>query len=127
MITKQSDGARRIKVIMLCKECNADVGYSPGKGIKSVICWRCIAKIVAAPETPRVIKKLTTEERSSKKEEREKKKIEKLNSAKKGRLRGWHKKKLFEHDGRFYSYGNPVSDADAMKIKKELQKESENQ
>lgn len=112
---------------MLCKECNSDLGetYIPSKNIKSVICWKCVAKSVAPPEQAKIVKKLSVEEKELKKADRAQKKLEKMNSAKKGKLRGWHKKKLFEHDGQFYSFGNPIPDEEVLRIKKEILNEED--
>lgn len=115
---------------MLCKECDQDEisynGYVPGKDVASFICSRCTAKMVPAPEEKPKVVALTPEEKEAKavaKEEKKKAKLEKMKI--KGRGKGWHLKRLFEFDGKFYSFGKEIDAAEAFKIKKDIKDKAE--
>lgn len=56
---------------MVCNDCGGSLGeYVPSANIKSVTCWKCVAKMVAPPTQPQV--KLTEEEKLAHREARKK-------------------------------------------------------
>jgi len=79
--------------------------------------------MAAPPEPPKTAKanSASPEEKAAKVAAREQKKAEKLEKMKtRGRGKGWHLKRLFEFDGKFYSFGKEIDPSSALKIKKEL-------
>jgi len=84
---------------------------------------------MAAPPAQPVNSALSYEEKQERKaarEARKKEKLEKAKNAVRGRLRGWHKKPLFEHEGKYYSYGKEVTEFEAVKLRKELAEKEAN-
>lgn len=109
---------------MNCFWCRSHVPQA-SKGTAAVLCSGCVQRLVGAPDIKPPAEKLTTEQRAERKAERAAKKVaklEKLKTATRGRGRGWHLKKLFEFDGKYYSMGEEITAAEAMKIRKELAK-----
>jgi len=114
---------------MLCFFCRNDAG-KVGADIKAVLCGDCVQRATGAPDLTPPQPKLSAEEKAARKlarAERKATKLEKLKSAKRGRGRGWHLKKLFEFEGEYFSMGKSISAAEASKIRKSLAKsEGEN-
>lgn len=107
-----------------CFWCRADVPQA-AKGTAAALCSGCVQRLCGAPDIKPVAEKLTTEQKAERKQARAVKKVaklEKLKSATRGRGRGWHLKKLFEFEGRYFSMGEEITAAEAMKIRKELAK-----
>jgi len=105
-----------------CKVCN-NLVENVAADIKAVTCSDCVANIVPAPEQPKVIQHLSLDEKKERKAARAVKKaakLESLKTAKKGKGKGWHLKKLFDWEGTFYSFGKPVTDAEVAAIRKSL-------
>ena len=108
-----------------CFFCGADCPQA-GRDVVAILCGGCVSKLVPQPEYRPVALKPTYEERMAKKEERKAKKVarlEALKNAKRGRARGWHFKKLFAYEDKFYSFGKEIDAALAAKLKKEIAKE----
>lgn len=109
---------------MECNECGNEEDYIPSKTATGLICSRCVSKMVAPPDPPKSVTKANSaspEEKAAKAAEKEKKKAEKLEKMKtRGRGKGWHLKRLFEYDGKFYSFGKEIDANSALKIKKEI-------
>lgn len=96
------------------------------KGTAAVLCSHCVQRLAGAPDLKPPAEKLTAEQKAERKAEKAKKKADKLEAMKtavRGRGRGWHLKRLFEFDGKYYSMGKEISSVEAMKIRKELAKE----
>lgn len=96
------------------------------KDATAVLCSHCVQKLVGPPDLKPPAEKLSAEEKAERKAAKEAKKAEKLEKMKtavRGRGRGWHLKRLFEFDGKYYSMGKEISSVEAMKIRKELAKE----
>lgn len=107
---------------MDCFFCKTDAG-KVGTDTKAVLCGACVQKLTGAPEIKDPTPKLSFAERSAKKAERVARKAErlqKLKTAKRGRGRGWHLKKLFEFDGEYFSMGEKITPDQAAKIRKAL-------
>lgn len=114
---------------MNCFWCREDAGRGVSKDAKAVLCSRCVQKLVGAPDIAPPQPKLSAEEKQARKTaraERKVAKLEKLKTAKRGRGRGWHLKRLFEFDGEYFSMGKPITAAEAMQLKKAMAKEITN-
>jgi hypothetical protein len=108
--------------IMLC-ECGRDPGVEPSKNAVGVTCAYCVQKMVAPPDYPKASSALSFEEKQAKKKAKAEKKTARLEAAKtavRGRLRGWHKKELFEHEGIFYSFGKEINPSSAAHLKRTI-------
>lgn len=107
---------------MDCFFCHEPAG-KVSKDVRAVLCGNCTARLANPPENKPAAVKYTAEEKATRKAERAARKVEKLEkmkSAIKGRGRGWHLKKLFAFEGKFYSFGKEISDVEAAKLRKEL-------
>lgn len=107
---------------MRCFFCKREVD-DVGADCKAVLCARCVARCVGPPELKASVPKLSYEEKKARKLEREEKKkakLESMKTAKRGKGRGWHLKKLFIYEDKFFSYGEEVSALQAKKLKKEI-------
>jgi len=94
-----------------------------GHDTVAVLCSTCTSRLTGVPEEKPQVQRLPYEERKARKEARQAKKLAKLEqkkSAKRGRGRGWHLKKLYEEDGKFYSFGKEIDASTVVKLKKEL-------
>lgn len=109
---------------MNCFYCRNDAG-KVGTDTKAVLCGDCVQRLTGAPDLAPVAPKLTSEEKAARKTaraERKVAKLEKLKTAKRGRGRGWHLKRLFEFEGQYFTMGQEITAAQAAKIRKELAK-----
>lgn len=109
---------------MNCFFCRAEAGKAD-KDVKAVLCGNCVQRLCGAPEPSVTAPKLSFEERKARKTARAEKKVaklEQLKTAKRGRGRGWHLKKLFEADGQYFSMGKEINALEANKLRKALAK-----
>lgn len=109
---------------MNCFYCRNDAGRI-GTDVKAVLCGTCVQRLTDAPAPAPTVTKLSVEEKAARKTaraERKVAKLEKLKTAKRGRGRGWHLKKLFEADGTYFSMGKEITAVEAAKIRKALAK-----
>lgn len=114
---------------MLCSNgCGRAPDIELSKNATGFTCAYCVQSQVAPPPPP-ANSAVSHEEKVARKaarEEKKKAKLEKAKTAVRGRLRGWHKKILFEHEGVFYSYGKVIDDAAVAKLRKELKEREAN-
>ena len=106
-----------IKCIFCKSEMKVSVEAAAG------LCDRCVARLADPPKQPVAAPVLAPGEKKARKEAREAKKAAKLQAAKtatKGKGQGWHFKPLFEWEGKFYSYGKEIDDAEVARIRKIL-------
>jgi hypothetical protein len=111
---------------MKCFFCDTPVPGTDAKTTKAVLCGKCVARLSDPPDLKPPPAKLSVEEKEVKKAEKEEKKaakLEKMKTAKRGFGRGWHLKKLFEFEGKYFSMGKEITDAEAAKLRKKLKKE----
>lgn len=84
----------------------------------ALLCGRCVSKLTGAPELPKP--QLTAEARKVRKMERtarrEAKRAAQLANPTRGRGRGWHLKRVFEWEGQFYSFGQPITAEQAREL-----------
>ena len=69
------------------------------------LCDHCVARLSDPPKQP-VAKKAA--------------KLQAAKTVKSGKGKGWHFKILFEHEGQWYSKGQPITEAEMLKIRKAL-------
>ena len=106
---------------MRCVSCTNDVP-NVNKTTKSVTCPRCVQLATSPPDLSPVIVRLSYEERKDRKAERAVRKaarIQALLNKPKGRGRGWHLKRTFPWEGKFYSYGEEVTEQAYRKLQME--------
>lgn len=92
------------------------------------LCDHCVARLSDPPKQPVAAPVVTPDEKKARKEAKEAKKAAKLQAAKtakSGKGKGWHFKILFEHDGQWYSKGQPITEAEMLKIRKSLKAKAE--
>lgn len=107
---------------MRCFFCKREV-EDTADDLAAVLCARCVARCVGPPEFKTQAPKVSYDEKKARKLEREEKKkakLETMKTAKRGKGRGWHLKKLFQYEDKFFSYGEEVTALVAAKLKKEV-------
>lgn len=104
--------------IVRCSVCTTEMEISNHS--KSGICEDCVRDSVAPPEQPKPVVRLSVDERKERKAARAIRKAER-EAAKatrpRGRGQGWHKKKLVEIDGQWYSRGREITPEEAERIR----------
>ncbi|MDE1940740.1 MAG: hypothetical protein KGI66_01350 [Patescibacteria group bacterium] len=102
---------------------------------KAILCGDCVSRLSDPPELPKALQPKPVDENGNpiiKKRGRPRKtdsaqpdakpvKKERRSAAKtvsSGKGRGWHLKKVFEHEGQFYSFGKPITADEAKELSK---------
>lgn len=109
------------RITLPCFFCGTNVSTTVDVG--KLLCGNCTAKCADAPAPlkPYVDPTVAYRTKLARAEAKAAKKLEKLavTAAKPaGRGRGWHLKRIFEFDGKFYSFGTEITKAEADKLLK---------